>query len=66
MTYPPGQVSDLQLVNVDHKSKNVTLKWTATGRQLDDGKGMRKITMHLRERVKTFNILKQLIIFTCF
>ena len=37
--FPPSAISDLQLTSVDLDNLTVTLQWTASGDDLDEGTG---------------------------
>ena len=54
-SYPPSPISDLVVRNINYDKKYATLEWTATGDQLDVGKGLKSV-------LKLFqNILEQAI-----
>jgi hypothetical protein len=38
-TYPPSRVTDMKVVSMQVDQMSVTIEWTATGQQLDQGIG---------------------------
>lgn len=38
--YPPARINDLTVTRVNRKDRKVSLSWTATGSNLDNGRGI--------------------------
>jgi hypothetical protein len=39
-SYPPSRVTDLKIVAIQVNQTSMTIEWTATGQQLDEGIGI--------------------------